>query len=95
MQLDAAEIEAIGLRLLALAARLRQRGVTFATWVEAEKGRAAAVALQLGVTRSAVSQWKVNGVPFDKMRAVVALSGGEVTLDDLVPAAEAVAPRAA
>jgi hypothetical protein len=32
-----------------------------------------------------VSQWKENGVPVDRMRAVCEFTGGAVSLDDLVP----------
>lgn len=54
-------------------------------WLEAEKGRAAALALHLGVTRSAVSQWKANGVPVNSMKAVRDFTEGAVTLDEMVP----------
>lgn len=55
------------------------------TWLEKEKGRAAALAERFGVSRSAVSQWKTNGVPVDYMKAVCEFTGGEVTLEALVP----------
>jgi DNA-binding transcriptional regulator YdaS (Cro superfamily) len=55
------------------------------TWLEAEKGRLAALAAHFGVTPAAVSQWKTNGVPVNKMKAVRDFTGGAVTLDELVP----------
>jgi DNA-binding transcriptional regulator YdaS (Cro superfamily) len=57
------------------------------TWLEAEKGRSATLAEHFGVTPSAVSQWKKNGVPLDFMKAVREFTGGAVTLDEMVPEA--------
>lgn len=54
-------------------------------WLEAEKGRSAALAQHFGVTPAAVSQWKRNGVPLDNMKAVRDFTGGLVTLDEMVP----------
>lgn len=54
-------------------------------WLEAEKGRSAALAQLFGVTPAAVSQWKRNGVPLDNMKAVRDFTGGLVTLDEMVP----------
>jgi DNA-binding transcriptional regulator YdaS (Cro superfamily) len=54
-------------------------------WLEAEKGRAAAMAAHFNVSPAAVSQWKKNGVPLDNMKAVRDFTGGAVTLDELVP----------
>lgn len=56
----------------------------FSTWLEAEIGRAAAVAKHFNVSRSAVSQWKTNGVPVANMTAVRELSGGVVTLEAML-----------
>lgn len=58
-------------------------------WLEAEKGRSAALAEHFGVSRAAVSQWKSNGVPVDNMKAVRDFTGGVVTLDEMVPDAAA------
>lgn len=55
------------------------------TWLEAEAGRAAAMAAHFRVSRSAVSQWKSNGVPLALMKRVREFTGGEVTLDEMVP----------
>ena len=54
-------------------------------WLEAEKGRSAAMAAHFGRTPAAISQWKTNGVPVHLMRAVSSFTGGAVTLDELVP----------
>jgi DNA-binding transcriptional regulator YdaS (Cro superfamily) len=54
-------------------------------WLAAEKGRLTNLAQHFGLTPSAVSQWKDNGVPVDRMRAVCEFTGGAVSLDDLVP----------
>lgn len=55
------------------------------TWLEAEKGRATALAAHFGVTPAAVSQWKDNGVPLERMKAVRDFTGGEVSLEEMVP----------
>lgn len=55
-------------------------------WLEAERGRATAMAEHFGVNKTAVFGWKVNGVPPDRMRAVQEFTQGAVTLDDMVPA---------
>jgi len=59
--------------------------MTFSDWLKAETGRAAALAAHFGVTPSAVSQWRVNGVPTANMKAVRDFTDGAVTLDDMLP----------
>jgi DNA-binding transcriptional regulator YdaS (Cro superfamily) len=54
-------------------------------WLEAEKGRAAALAAHFGKTPAAVSQWKTNGVPLALMKPVRDFTGGVVTLEEMVP----------
>ena len=54
------------------------------TWLELEKGRLSAMADFFDVTPSAVTQWKTNGVPGAKMKAVRAFTRGCVTLDEMV-----------
>lgn len=56
------------------------------TWLDAERGRATALANHLGVTLSRVSQFADGGVPPKYMLAVRDFTGGEVTLDSLVQA---------
>jgi DNA-binding transcriptional regulator YdaS (Cro superfamily) len=57
----------------------------FDQWLDAERGRLAATALRFGVSMSAVSQWRANGVPLERMRDVVVFTRGEVTLEEMVP----------
>lgn len=57
------------------------------TWLDSGVGRASRLAEAAGVKPAAVAQWKVaNRVPLDHVRLVLALSGGEVGLDDMLPA---------
>lgn len=44
-----------------------------------------ALAAHFQLTPSAVSQWRGNGVPVDRMRAVRDFTGGVVTLEDMLP----------
>ncbi len=55
------------------------------TWLEAEKGRSAALATRFNRSPSAISQWKTNGVPTDLMKAVRDFTGGAVTLEEMLP----------
>ena len=57
-------------------------------WLSTEKGRAASLADFFQITPSAVTQWRSNGVPVGRMREVCDFTGGEVTLDELIPAKE-------
>jgi DNA-binding transcriptional regulator YdaS (Cro superfamily) len=54
-------------------------------WLEDERGRSDALANHFRVSKAAVSQWKSNGVPVDKMKAVRDFTEGAVTLDEMVP----------
>ncbi|WP_034930830.1 YdaS family helix-turn-helix protein [Candidatus Accumulibacter vicinus] len=56
------------------------------TWLDADRGRLTALAAHFGLTQSAVSQWRANGVPPARMKAVREFTGGAVTLDDMLPA---------
>lgn len=69
--------------------------MNLSVWLEEEKGRSAALATHFGVSRSAVSQWKSNGVPLDIMKAVRDFSGGNVTLEEMVPGSEHAEAKAA
>lgn len=60
-------------------------------WLEAEKGRGAALAAHFGKTPAAISQWKTNGVPLDLMKAVRDFTGGAVTLEEMVPEPDGIA----
>lgn len=57
------------------------------TWLDAEdgKGRLTRLATHFGLTRSAVSQWRTNGVPPGRMKAVRDFTEGAVTLDEMLP----------
>jgi len=55
------------------------------SWLEAERGRLEALASHIKVSKSAVSQWKSNGVPVVHMKTVREFTGGAVTLEEMVP----------
>jgi hypothetical protein len=57
----------------------------FKNWVEQERGRAAALADFFCVGKAAITQWKTNGVPISRMKAVRDFSKGEVTLESMLP----------
>ena len=57
--------------------------MNFSTWLDAEKGRAAAVAQHFERTPGAISQWR-DGVPHRLMRRVRDFTGGEVTLEEML-----------
>lgn len=56
-------------------------------WLDADggRGRLTALAEHFGLTQSAVSQWRTNGVPPARMKAVRDFTGGAVTLDEMLP----------
>ena len=56
----------------------------FASWLEAESGRSAALAKHFRVTPAAISQWKTNGVPVRHMQAVREFTAGAVSLEGMV-----------
>jgi DNA-binding transcriptional regulator YdaS (Cro superfamily) len=58
--------------------------MTLAQWLSAESGRTSEMALRFGITLSAVSQWRDNGVPVDRMAEVSQITGGAVTIEDMV-----------
>lgn len=53
-------------------------------WLDAERGRLKGMAERFEVTPSAVSQWRTNGVPVDKIRDVHEFTGKEVSIEDLL-----------
>lgn len=55
----------------------------FPTWLDAERGRASRVAAHFKVSISAVTQWR-DKVPPDRMLALRQLTGGEVTLEEML-----------
>lgn len=58
--------------------------MTFAEWIEAERGRLTQVADRFGITKSAVSQWQANGVPMERLIDVRDLTGGVVSIEEMV-----------
>lgn len=55
------------------------------SWLDGDRGRLTALAAHFRLTPSAVSQWRTNGVPPARMKAVRDFTDGEVTLDDMLP----------
>ncbi len=55
------------------------------TWLDEEWGRSARLARHFGVTPGAVSQWRRQGVPLARMKAVRSFTQGEVSLEDMLP----------
>lgn len=62
--------------------------MTLIEWFDAEGGRQATMAEHFGLTQSAVSQWRTNGVPPARMNAVRDFTGGAVSLEEMIPDAE-------
>lgn len=54
-------------------------------WLDGDRGRLTALAQHFELTQSAVSQWRVNGVPPGRMKAVRDFTGGAVTLEEMLP----------
>lgn len=55
------------------------------SWLDADRGRLTSMAAHFGLTQSAVSQWRTNGIPPSRMKAVRDFTQGEVALDDMLP----------
>jgi len=53
-------------------------------WLNAERGRAAAIAAHFGLTQPAVTHWRTKGVPKKHMVAVRDFTGGEVSLEEML-----------
>lgn len=66
------------------------RTMNLIEWLDADdgRGRLTALAAHFGLTQGAVSQWRGNGVPLNRMRAVREFTGGAVTLEEMIPAPE-------
>lgn len=58
-------------------------------WLDAERGRLTAMAERFDVTPSAVSQWRTNGVPVDKIMDVHEFTARAVSIEDLLVRGEA------
>ena len=58
------------------------------TWLDQEKGRTAALAEHFQITLSAVTQWRTNGVPKERMKEVRDFSCNQITLEEMLPDAQ-------
>jgi len=54
-------------------------------WLDAETGRSARLAEHFNVTPSAVTQWRTNGVPVDRMKSVRDFTANAVTVEEMLP----------
>lgn len=57
-------------------------------WLDAEVGRTSRLAEHFDIFTNAVTQWRTNGVPPARMKAVRDFTDGEVTLDEMIPDAK-------
>lgn len=60
-------------------------GMKLTEWLDADRGRLKALSTHFGLTQSAVCQWRTNGVPPARMKAVREFTQGAVSLDDMLP----------
>lgn len=67
----------------------------FSEWLDKHPGSVKAMADHFGVTHSAVSQWRGNGVPLLHMQAVHEFTSGAVTLAEMTAVAVAAAKKRA
>jgi hypothetical protein len=58
--------------------------MTFPQWLDAQRGRATLIAEHFDISMSAITQWRTNGVPIDRMFAVRDLTHGAVSLEEMV-----------
>ena len=56
----------------------------FNQWLDLERGRTRRLATHFGLSEGAISQWRMNGVPVSRMMDVLRLSGGDVTLAEMI-----------
>jgi DNA-binding transcriptional regulator YdaS (Cro superfamily) len=58
-------------------------------WLDEEVGRATKLAAHCGgISLSAISQWRNNGIPVDRMKSVRDFTEGLVTLEEMIPDAQ-------
>ena len=55
------------------------------TWLDIEVGRNARMAKHFGLTPGAITQWRSNGVPLARIKAVHAFTAGQVALEEMLP----------
>jgi len=58
--------------------------MTFTEWLDGEHGRSTRIAERFKVSRSAVSQWRANGVPRDLILDIHEFTEREVSVEELV-----------
>lgn len=56
----------------------------FDKWLDQETGRTKALADYFGVTLGAITQWRTNGVPKNRMLDVHQISNGAVTFEEML-----------
>lgn len=66
---------------------------TLKAWLDEERGRSAALAAHLGVSKGRITQMANDGVPPKDMFAVRDFTQGEVSLESLVAARTPAAPE--
>jgi hypothetical protein len=65
----------------------------YADWIR-RRGRTSKVAAHCGLTPSAVSAWRLKGVPRKHMKTVLALSDGQVSIVEMLSAVQTQTPIA-
>lgn len=58
--------------------------MTFSDWLDTEAGRTTRLAEYFDVTVSAVTQWRTNGVPVNKLLEVKEFTRGQVTIEEML-----------
>jgi hypothetical protein len=69
--------------------------MTFSEWIDEERGRVAQVAGRFGISMSAVTQWRTNGVPVERMVELRELTAERVSIEEMVTERQQPAPREA
>ena len=59
--------------------------MNFNEWLDNETGRAARLAEHFRITPSAVTQWRSNGIPVDRMKDVRDFTSGSVSIEEMIP----------
>ncbi len=54
------------------------------TWLDAERGRATALAAHFDLSPAAITHWRTTGVPLDRFASVVRFTDGDVSLEELL-----------
>ena len=56
----------------------------FSDWLSLQPKRLSLVAKRYNISASAVSQWKLKGVPVERMLDIVDMACGDIALEELV-----------